>query len=162
MTWSADHGLLINKTKCAECLFYPRNTSSKPPLSLINGEELSREQTVKYIGVRFNSNLTWSTHIDSVFSKDCVSIRKCIRLPSTSSGVAYTHICKILISQQHNSCTRLCSSIINDPLDPLHACLSNALSTFNTRFFFNFFDVELLLIENPSYLAWPLFLYLTK
>ncbi len=47
VTWSADHGLLINKTKCAECLFYPKNTSPQLPLRLINGEALSREQTVK-------------------------------------------------------------------------------------------------------------------
>ncbi len=73
VTWSADHGLLINKTKCVECLFYPKNTSPQLPLSLINGEALSREQTVKYLGVHFNSNLTWSTHIDSVFTK-CLKI----------------------------------------------------------------------------------------
>ncbi len=73
VTWSADHGLFINKTKCEECLFYPKNTSPKLPLSLINGEALSREQTVKYLGVHFNSNLTWSTHIDSVFTK-CLKI----------------------------------------------------------------------------------------
>ncbi len=59
VTWSADHGLLINKTKCAECLFYPKNTSPQLPLSLINDEALSREQTVKYLGVHFHSNLTW-------------------------------------------------------------------------------------------------------
>ncbi len=35
---------------------------------------------------------------------------------STCSGVAYTHICKVLISQYFNSCTRLSTSIINDPL----------------------------------------------
>ncbi len=121
-------------------LFYPKNTSPQPPLSLINGEALSRKQTVKYLVVHFNSNLTWSTHIDSVFTKclkisffirrlrsmkvhksllwrivsacaipiilycspiifpgllnkDFASIKKCIRLLSTSSGVAYTHIC---------------------------------------------------------------------
>ncbi len=51
----------------------------------------------------------------------------------TSSGVAYTHICKVLISQHFNSCTRLSTSIINDPLHPLHPCLSKALSTSNTR-----------------------------
>ncbi len=39
------------------------------PLSLINGEALSREQTVKYLGVNFNSKLTCSTHIDPVFTK---------------------------------------------------------------------------------------------
>ncbi len=37
VTWSADHGLLINKTKCAECLFYPKNTSpnSRSPSSTV-------------------------------------------------------------------------------------------------------------------------------
>ncbi len=134
--------------------FIPKNTS--PPqlrLSLINGEALSREQTVKYL-VHFTSNLTWSTHIDSVLiqylkisffirrlrsmnvhkallwrivsayaipiilycspiifpgllNKDFASIKKCIRLLSTSSGVTYTHICKVLISQHFNSCTCL-------------------------------------------------------
>ncbi len=79
VTWSADRGLLINKTKCAECLFYPKNTSPQLPLSLINGEALSREQTVKYLGVHFNSNLTSSTHIDSVFTK-------CLKISFLSEG----------------------------------------------------------------------------
>ncbi len=65
--------------------------------------------------------------------KDFASIKTCIRLLSTSSGVAYTHICKVIISQHFDSCTRLSTSIINDPLHPLHSCLSNALSTSNIR-----------------------------
>ncbi len=68
-----------------------------------------------------------------LLNKGFDSIKKCIRLLSTSSGVAYTHIYKILISQHFNSYTRLSASIINDPLRPLHPCLSKALSTFNTR-----------------------------
>ncbi len=112
-------------------------------LTFKSGLPLPREQIVKYLGVHFNSNLTWSTHIDSVYTKclkisffirrlrslnihkpllwrlvfacaipinlycspiifsgllnkDFASIKKCIRLLSTSSGVAYTHICKTL------------------------------------------------------------------
>ncbi len=68
-----------------------------------------------------------------LLNKDFASIKKCIPLLSTSSGVAYTHICKVLISQHFNSCTRLSTSIINDPLHSLHPCLSKALSTSNTR-----------------------------
>ncbi len=49
--------------------FYPKNTSPQLPLPLIKSEAFSREQTVKYLGVHFNSNLTWSTHIDFVFIK---------------------------------------------------------------------------------------------
>ncbi len=67
-TWKADHGLIINKSKCAECLFY----SSQLTFSFLNGEALSREQTVsknivsKNIGVHFF--ITWFTHTDYVFT----------------------------------------------------------------------------------------------
>ncbi len=159
---------------------------------------------MQYHDVHFNSNLTWSIYIDSIFTKclkisffirrfrsmnvhksllwrivsacaipillycpqtifsgllnkDFASIKKCIRLLLTSSGVAYTHICKVLISQHFNSCKRLSSSIISDSLHHLHPCLSNALSTTNTCSFF-YLSLELLLIETPSPLAWPVFL----
>ncbi len=37
VTWCADHRLLINKSKCAECLLYPKNTSpnSRYPSSTV-------------------------------------------------------------------------------------------------------------------------------
>ncbi len=74
-----------------------------------------------------------------LINKNFASIKKCIRLLSTSCGVAYTHICKVLISLHFNSCTRLSTSIINDPLHPLQPCLSKALSTSNTRSSFKLF-----------------------
>ncbi len=80
-TWSADHGLVIKKTKCVKSLFYSKCTSSQLSLSFINGEALSREQTVKYLGVNFTSNRTWSTHIDAVFTK-------CLKLSFLSEGFA--------------------------------------------------------------------------
>ncbi len=48
----------------------------------------------------------------SLFTKDFASIKNRIRLLSTVTGVACTHICKILISQYLNSCTRLSPSSI--------------------------------------------------
>ncbi len=63
VTWSADDGLLINKSECVQCFFFPKN------ISLINGEALSQEQMVRYLAAHLTSNLTWSTHIDSVFTK---------------------------------------------------------------------------------------------
>ncbi len=65
--------------------------------------------------------------------KDLTSIKRCLRLVSAFSGVAYAYICKVLISQRFNSCKRLSSSITNDLLHPLHPCLANAMSTSNTR-----------------------------
>ncbi len=67
--YSADHGLILNTIKCVECLFYSQNTSSQLPLFLMNGEVLSREQTVKYLGVHFTSKMAWYTHIDTVCTK---------------------------------------------------------------------------------------------
>ncbi len=67
-----------------------------------------------------------------LLNKDFTSIKKCLRLLSSSSDVAYLLTCKFLISQHFNSCKRLSSYIINDPLHPLHACLANACSTSNS------------------------------
>ncbi len=63
---------------CGMRLFPKKNTPPQLPLSLINGEALSREQTVKYLGVNFTSNLAWYTHIDSVFIK-CLKLSFVIR-----------------------------------------------------------------------------------
>ncbi len=68
-TWSSDHGLNISKTKCVECLVYSKNTSSQLLFSFLNREVISHEQSVKYLGVHFFSNMTLSTHIDTVFTK---------------------------------------------------------------------------------------------
>ncbi len=171
-----------------------QNTSPQLPLSLINGESLSREQTVKHLGVHLTSNLTWSTDIDSVFTK-CLKLsffirrlrsmnvhksslwrivsasatplifilltnhfpwtafKKCMRLLSTSRGVACTHICKVLISQHFNSCTRFSTSIINDSLHPLHPCLANAQSTSNTQSFFKLLRCRTYLYRNSLILS---------
>ncbi len=72
-TWSADHWLLINKTKCAKCLFYSTNIFSHHQLFFINGEAVSREQTVKYLGEYITSIMTWCTHMNTVFTN-------CLRL----------------------------------------------------------------------------------
>ncbi len=56
--WSADHGLTINKTKSVECQFYSKNNSSQLPFHFLNGEGLSREQTVRTLVVHFPFNVT--------------------------------------------------------------------------------------------------------
>ncbi len=60
--------LIINKTKCVECLFYSKNTSFQSPFSFLNGEALSREHTIKYLGVYFSSNMAWSSHVETFFT----------------------------------------------------------------------------------------------
>ncbi len=52
---------------------------------------------------------------------------------STSSGVAYTYICKVQISQHFNSCTRLFISTIIGQIHPRNPCPASALSNANSR-----------------------------
>ncbi len=79
--------------------------------------------------ISYCSLVIFSGLLNKVFT----SIKKCLRLLSTSSCVAYSHSSKVPIFQHCNSCKRLAATIINDPLHPLHTCLANALSTSNNR-----------------------------
>ncbi len=63
-TWSAIHGLVINKTECVACLVYSKNTSSPLPFFFLDGE-----QTVKCLGVHFSSNMAYYTHVETVLIK---------------------------------------------------------------------------------------------
>ncbi len=82
-------------------------------------------------------DLYWSPFIFSVLlNKDFASIKKCIRLLPLAGGVADTHSCKFLISQHFNFCTRLSTSIINDPLHPLHPRVYKCAANFQHSIFF--------------------------
>ncbi len=89
------------------------------------------------------SPISWTGLLDKYFA----SIKKCMGLLSTSGSVADTHIC-ICTSQHVKSCTRLSTSIINDPLHLLHPGLSNALSTSNTQSSFKLLRCKTFLFRN--------------
>ncbi len=80
--------------------------------------------------------------------KKTLSLLKMHRLLSNSSGVAYPRISKVLIFQHFNSCKRISSPIINDPLHPHHPGLANALSICNTRSYFEVIRCRTSLYKN--------------
>ncbi len=102
-----------------------------------------------------NVHSSWSTfQVSPVYSTKILPLLKNVfRLLSASSGVAYAHICKVLISQNFHSFKRLSSSIINDPLHPFHPYLANALPTSTTRSSF-----KLLRCRTLSSLFWSIIL----
>ncbi len=59
----------MNQNNCVECFFYSKNTSSALPFFFLDGEALSRDSTVKHLGVNFSSFMIWSAHIDTAFIK---------------------------------------------------------------------------------------------
>jgi hypothetical protein len=99
-SWSRTNNLILNKAKCVECDFslqrratvnHPRNHSS------IDGSVLSTATNVKYLGIIFSSDCTWSSHITNVFSK-------CLKLIFVIKRLVKLHVSYDIIRTFVNSC----------------------------------------------------------
>lgn len=69
--WCETWDMKLNQDKTV----FMRITNKKNPIMtkyLIKGVEISQTNSFKYLGVTFSSNLTWSTHIDTI----CASARR--------------------------------------------------------------------------------------
>lgn len=61
--WCKKWGMKLSIHKCSQMTF----TRKRQPVSfayLISGVRLKNEEVVKYLGVQFSHNLSWSAHID--------------------------------------------------------------------------------------------------
>jgi hypothetical protein len=69
--WSKENGLLLNKSKCIECVFKLRSLPTNPVNSpvVLDGIPVKSDPSVKYLGVYFSSDCSWSNHIQEKFSK---------------------------------------------------------------------------------------------
>jgi hypothetical protein len=87
-SWSETNELILNPDKCNCCVFSSirKDTFSNVPI-LINDIQLNFLSHVKYLGVTFSSNLTWSLHIEELYRK-CLKLSfyirrlNCIQVPS--------------------------------------------------------------------------------
>ena len=69
--WSSDWGITFNATKTkSPCFFLGNKMDNLPPL-FFNGTMLENSKSHKYLGVIFNSNGKWNTHINEVYTKAC-------------------------------------------------------------------------------------------
>ena len=67
--WCNQHNLLLNVNKTKELLFDFRRNRPDPQPILIDNSPVDICKTVKYLGVTFDNELSWSEHISSVVSK---------------------------------------------------------------------------------------------
>ncbi len=68
--WSQNHGLLLNESKCVECIFFLRALSVLPhPLS-INGTVLTSSGKVQYLGLFLTPNLSGGAHNETFLFSD--------------------------------------------------------------------------------------------
>jgi hypothetical protein len=79
MHWSTDNDLFLNFGKCNVCVFSANRKLIQSSEQVILGDNaLEQIQNVKYLGVYFCSNLTWSTHIDVLYKK-CLKLSFYVR-----------------------------------------------------------------------------------
>ncbi|MGL5708737.1 MAG: reverse transcriptase family protein [Aeromonas sp.] len=72
-SWSSIRSLILNPSKCKVVTFCPSRNLSRiptlPPVLKLGNDSLEVVNTFKYLGVTFNSNLSWSSHVILTFNK---------------------------------------------------------------------------------------------
>ena len=71
LSWCGDSGMRVNPLKTKEALIYFGKlfSGSYVPRITINGEQIERVNTFKFLGVIFNSELSWSDHVRYMLDK---------------------------------------------------------------------------------------------
>ena len=66
--WISDNYLVLNSSKCCYVIFSKKQSVSVPsgPLHVGNNVLLERKEQIKYLGVTFTSDLSWSKHIETI------------------------------------------------------------------------------------------------
>ena len=65
--WSAENGLVFNNDKLKYIIFSSkRKVNDKSYLIRSNRKSIAEETTVKLLGVNFDQNLTWFSHVNSI------------------------------------------------------------------------------------------------
>lgn len=68
--WGDYNSLLLNTKKTKELIVDFRNSRKSKLLPLfLNNEEVERVDRIKFLGVNFSEDLSWSTHISAVVCK---------------------------------------------------------------------------------------------
>ena len=92
--WVISNHLSLNPVKCKTMLITKKINPIQPPQLQLNGIPLEQVEHFKYLGALFSSDLSWSTHIDSICSK----ARKLVGL-LYSSVYHYSVCCVVTIRE---------------------------------------------------------------
>ena len=99
LEWSSENGPLLNASKCIYITFSLTAAVDTPEIPSLHNFAPSSKS--KFLGVIFNSRLSWSDHVDAVFGKCrrlCFLVRRFRRLGLSSSYIKkFVHACIIHI-----------------------------------------------------------------
>ena len=91
--WCKDNGLILNSEKCSTITF-ARKEVEQPFDYYINSTTLAKVNSIKDLGIIFDSKLNFQEHIDKIY---CKSSKKCTLL------LEILRILKILSVSEHST-----------------------------------------------------------
>ncbi|KAK0155032.1 RNA-directed DNA polymerase from mobile element jockey [Merluccius polli] len=86
--WCEDHNLILNVDKTKEMIFDPKGVGDHSPV-FIKGEMVQQVSNFKYLGIYFDCQLQWATHVETVCSKICQRLHflRRLRVHGVDEGV---------------------------------------------------------------------------
>eukprot|EP00061_Rhincodon_typus_P017104 g45658.t1 len=69
VTWCSENNLSINVSKTKELIIYFRKNEGEHAPIYINGTEVERVESVKFLGVMITDDLSWTSHVDATDKK---------------------------------------------------------------------------------------------
>ena len=95
MTWAKKHGAQFAPKKYHLLHLTRRKCYDLQHKLALSGQEISPEQSVKYLGVLLDSKLRWSKHIEYTRTKATKSVGAMARLAGSTWGGSYSSLRKI-------------------------------------------------------------------
>lgn len=87
ISWFNKVGLSISATKSQFCIFQQHPNRARKRSIKIGNESIEAKQTIKFLGLTFQDNLKWNTHIDNIVNKCLAPIKIISFLRSTWLGM---------------------------------------------------------------------------
>ena len=69
MNWRDDNNLSLNVNKTKEIVIDFRKHKGEHAPVYINGDEVEKVESFKFLGVQITNNLSWSPHADTIVKK---------------------------------------------------------------------------------------------
>ncbi len=115
-SWSKRNALNLNASKCMYIIIGSPQTLKKvtnqdiPSLS-INGIDIPRVNACKNLGIKFDTNLSWEPHVNSLISKAFYKLKHLYRSKTFLSIEVKLRLCDSLILSAFNYCDFLFSNM---------------------------------------------------
>ena len=130
-SWAEDVKLTFSPSKSSFVRFWKKRTLSQPPDYRLGVDIIPRKETVKYLGVQLDQDLSWKTHIQNLSAKAKKRIRYICALFGKRCQRARIVLFHSLVMPLLDYCIVVCSPDLQYLIDDLESCVKEFLKTVN-------------------------------